>query len=322
MATANFPLPDFYSTQRHADNRWQSALFIAGGMHICIFIWALFLPDLFNHRPLLEEAVIIDLVTIAPPEQNVQPSIAQPPKEINKPAVSPPVQKQPEPEISISDPIEQAVEPPPVPVKPISIKPLKRKKKLASDTRLSEVREREKRAAKIKKDAKLKTRQEQLKRQRRKAIAAEMAVKAEREAQRAATDARRELAEVLRQQRELSQTTTKNTGRSTNSSGNKQVQSAIAQQYYASLYQHIQAFWVLPEMRSWDRSLLATIVVIISKDGQVLSAKIEQKSKDPFFDQLVKKTVQNASPMPRFPNMMKKNRIEVGLRFRPGKLEM
>jgi colicin import membrane protein len=331
LATTNFPIPEFYTKQYKADNKWQSACLIAAGLHVFALVWAMFLPSFFDHKPLFEEAVIIDLVSVAPSQLDStgstpppQPKI-EPKNEIAEPEPTPQKDKvveQIEPEVVIPEPVEQQVQENPTPAKPISVNPSKRKKKLADDTRLAEVRERERRAARIKRDAEIKRRQEQLKQERRRQVAAEMAEKARLDAQKAAEEARRQLADMYKQQRQLSAAKAATSSQRSNSGGSSQNHSIVAQQYYASLYQHIHAFWVLPELRNWDKDLMATIVLVISRDGKVVSSRIEQRSNDTFFDQLVYKTVQNASPMPSFPAMMNENRIEVGLRFRPGKLEM
>ena len=75
-------------------------------------------------------------------------------------------------------------------------------------------------------------------------------------------------------------------------------------------------------MRKWDRSLEAIVVLTIRKDGAISNMQFERKSRDPFFDQFVMKTLQNAAPMPRFPALMSQTTIEVGLRFKPGELRM
>lgn len=79
---------------------------------------------------------------------------------------------------------------------------------------------------------------------------------------------------------------------------------------------------MLPDMRKWDRNLEATVVLVINNNGQVLKTTVEKQSRDPFFNQVVVKTLHSAAPMPTFPKLMKERTIEVGLRFRPGKLEM
>jgi colicin import membrane protein len=75
-------------------------------------------------------------------------------------------------------------------------------------------------------------------------------------------------------------------------------------------------------MRKWDSGLETIVVLTIRNDGSIANMQIERKSKDSFFDQFVMKTLQSASPMPRFPALMSQPSIEVGLRFKPGELAM
>ena len=330
MATANFPIPDFYTSQYKTDNKWQSAALIAFGLHFAVLLWAMFLPDIFNHKPLLEEAVIIDLVSVAPPEPApVEPTPAPQVKSEPETKDTQQVEKQPEPvvaetkepEIVIPDPVEQQVEPPPTPVKPISVNPVKRKKKLASDTRLAEERERERRAAKIKKEAEAKKRQERVKQEQRRQIAAEMAEKARLDAQKAAEDARRELAEMYKQQRQINQTVSNNRVSSSRSSSASQL-SIVEQQFIANVRSHLTGFWVLPELRNWNLNLKTTVWFTVSKKGELLSYKIVKKSGDPLFDQLVLKTMKKSAPMPPGPNLMKQNSLDFSASFTPGKLIM
>lgn len=104
------------------------------------------------------------------------------------------------------------------------------------------------------------------------------------------------------------------------SSGRQQAQTAVEDQYMASVVQRVKSYWVLPEMRTWDSTLLAQVVITINKEGEVLRIQIEQPSRDPLFDQMVERTIRSASPMPRFPAIMQKETMEVGFNFKPGEL--
>jgi colicin import membrane protein len=104
------------------------------------------------------------------------------------------------------------------------------------------------------------------------------------------------------------------------SSGRQQAQSAVGDQYTASVVQRVRSYWILPEMRSWDTTLLAQVVITINKEGEVLRIQFEQRSRDPLFDQMVERTIRSASPMPRFPAIMQQETMEVGFNFKPGEL--
>ena len=328
---ANFTESDFYLQQQSADNKWLIAASVAVGLHAVLLVWSFLLPDIFDQKPLLDEFVTVDLVSMPEP-QNLPEITTPPPTEqpvVEQPPQPPPETAQPE-AAEVEIPLEPEVVPEPVvEAKPISVKPLKRKIKKAVDTRLAEEKEREKRALALREKERQRKRSEQLERERkrkaaaaRKAAAVARAEKAQREADLAAKDARRALAEMYRRQGALEKKNTTAAASGSGASGRRQVQSIVAQQYYAALYSHIQGYWVLPEMRKWDRNLEATVVLVINQNGQVLKTTVEKKSQDSFFNQVVVKTLHSAAPMPTFPKLMKERTIEVGLRFRPGKLEM
>jgi colicin import membrane protein len=110
--------------------------------------------------------------------------------------------------------------------------------------------------------------------------------------------------------------------RSSGSSSGRKVQSVVLKQYFSLLYDRVHSYWILPEMRKWDRNLETIVVLTIRRDGSIADMQIERRSRDQFFDQFVMKTLESAAPMPRFPTMMSQATIEVGLRFKPGELAM
>jgi len=153
-------------------------------------------------------------------------------------------------------------------------------------------------------------------------------IRAENEAKQATAEARKLEAEA-RAAREAVANTRSDATRQTQamqhavtqtSSGRQQTQSIVEQTYWGAVAQRVKSFWVLPEMRKWDSSLLAQVVITINKDGAVVSIQFDQKSRDPLFDQLVEKTIKSAAPMPRFPALMQQETTEVGFKFRPGEL--
>lgn len=70
-----------------------------------------------------------------------------------------------------------------------------------------------------------------------------------------------------------------------------------------------------------DKSLTAVVVITIQQDGEVANLVFESKSGDRAFDQFVSKTIAAANPLPPIPPAMKKQRYEVGLRFRPDSIQ-
>lgn len=278
-----------------------------------------------------------------PKPEPVPEKIAPPPE----PAKPPPAPPQPEVRPEPPQPTVAAKA-------PVSLSPLQRKQKVAQDTRLQEEREQErkeeeKRLAKELEQRKRQAderalakkleeqqrnaerrRQEQQRReqQRQKAIADARKQKALEEARRAEAAARRAEAAARRAREALAstraeasrQTAAIQSANTQAATGRQQGTSAMEQQYWAQVAQRVRSYWILPEMRRWDTSLLATVTITINSDGQVTSIDFDQRSNDPLFDQLVEKTIRQASPMPRFPAIMRQNNTKVGFKFRPGEL--
>jgi colicin import membrane protein len=288
-----------------------------------------------------------------PPSKPVAAPEPPPPSEpvtIPEPPSPPPKAQVPaEPETALPEPVEAT--------NPVSIFPQKRKVKKSQDTRLEEDKSREREVQQRQQEErelqkKIAERKQEV--QRRKQEERELQKKIEerkREAEqkdlarkeaarqkelarakieqiRAENEAR-QLAEEARAAREALETTRSDATRQTRAiqkaatqttSGRQQAQSIVEQTYWGAVAQRVRSFWVLPEMRNWDPSLLAKVVITLNKEGQVVRIEFEQRSKDPLFDQLVEKTINSAAPMPRFPALMQQDTTEVGFNFKPGEL--
>ncbi len=280
-------------------NNWALPLNLAVGFHLVIVFSVLFLPGIFKPKPKFEDIYTVNLINIA------EPVIEQSPP----PAPAPEPEIQPEPEVSkkavtIADPVQQ---PPPQPkvVKPVSLKPSKRK---------------------IKKKVKnpQKDRQKELERIKRQKLAE--AVKAE---QLAVEQARIAAEEAERQRRLMDQQlsriksqvrTTPTPRRSGGQTGSSSL-SSLEKQYFLSVRGRIMQYWSLPEFKQFDESIQAIYVIKISRDGTVIKQFFEKYSNDSTFDQFVKKAIKDASPLPPIPPAIKGNSLEFGLRFRPGDIQ-
>lgn len=108
--------------------------------------------------------------------------------------------------------------------------------------------------------------------------------------------------------------------RSSGSSSGRRVQSVGLNQYSSSLNAWITSQFMIPEMLKKNRKLKTTVALTIHRDGTIANLQIERKSGDPFFDQSVMKTLQSASPMPRFPGLLKETSLEYVLDFTPSGL--
>ena len=257
-------------------------------VHVATMSLSVTLPHLLSRKPILDEVITVNLVSL--PELTGQSQQTPPKTEAKEPE---PVIK---PEAAVKIPVEPITVPKPVKkIKPVSLKPIKRKVRKTDPKKLAQEQAKRKREL-----------------ERQKALA--QAKHEEERAKMAAEDARAALAEMIRQKGV--------TSTSRRSSGGREVASIVEQNYYAALYDRVKQFWVLPEMRQWNPALETRVVVTILRDGSIARTFLEKKSGDPYFDQYAMKTLRKAAPLPRFPKLMKQGSIEIGFRFRPGELSL
>ncbi|HHB76072.1 MAG TPA: energy transducer TonB [Desulfobulbus sp.] len=317
-----FSEQEFYQQQYRDDRKWGRALVLVIFFHVLVFAAAKYLPEMMHRKPLLEDVMTIDLVSMpepAPaPVQPPEPRIRQP-LPAPKPEAAPP---KPEKAVAVDVPPPMpAPEPVPVPeAKPISIRPLKRKIRKAKDIRLEEEKRREQLALdRIRERVRKKRAEEKAlarkraaeKRARQRALARAKAE--ERRAREVARNARAEIAEVLREQQSLhtARPATGGTG------GARSVNSALEKQYYMDLASRVQRLWVLPEIKKWAPSLETIIEFTVLADGRLANVTVAKKSGDSFFDRFARETVKKAAPMPPIPPALKKNHLDLGFRLRP-----
>ena len=304
-----FSEKEFYQQQGEHDRRWGRAINFAIVLHAAILLGALYLPDLFDRKPLLDEIMTIDLVSLPEPVETrtaPSPPVAEQ-KSVPKPE---PIQPQPKPEKAVPvEPVQPApkpVETPVVEAKPISVRPLKRKIKKAKDTRLVEEKQRQKRAENLKR----------LELKRKRAITRARTL--EKQAAEEARRARAELASVIRETQAVTSAPRRASGRS---SGTKQVNSAVEKQYYMDLASRVQRLWILPEIKKWAPSLETIVEFTVLRDGRMINVQITKSSGDTLFDRFAKETVKKAAPMPPFPAVLKKDRMDFGFRLRPAGIQ-
>jgi len=123
---------DFFQEQQEEDRCWKLPLNLAVVLHVVIFAASIFLPDLIERRPLLDDIVTVDLISmpepVAAPPAPLQP-VAKP-TELKAPVKAPEPVPEPEvAEVSVAPELEVAPEPA-APAKPSSLKPLKRRQKI------------------------------------------------------------------------------------------------------------------------------------------------------------------------------------------------
>jgi len=340
---------------------WKLPLNLAVGLHLLVLLSAIFLPKFLNQHPILPEITTIDLMSVAEPAAKNEPAAPpaaikatkQPIKQEVKAEVKAEVKEEVKEEIvppkpaeiiksevakKIPPPIEKPVPPPepavvpepiapPAPAEAISIKPLKQKLKKEvkeiPDTRIEDAKIRKNELKNITKQLqeevkKENTAQETIKKQRQLAAAREEARRAELEARMAAADAKDALRDQLRTSTSAS---TSPAASSQSNAGKANNMSVLDKQYYATIMGHIQQYWQPPDIKTWDPTLLAVVSITIASDGQIVSHSFEQESGDRLFDQFVLKTLEAANPLPAPPAALQKQRLEVGLKFKPSGIQ-
>jgi len=293
--------------------QWQKSFNFAIGLHILAMALTLLAPYLFDRKPELPEIYTVNLFTAT--EVAVEQPTPQAPaqKTPAKPAVK---QIEPaKPKISTASksvaeeklvaPIEK------VDIKPISLRPMKKKIKVGRTKEES-----------VKEKAKLSKAFDHIQ-----ARAEEK--EAKKEADRAAIEAVSKLAESIK-------TTGATSGiskKAKQGTATKATPGAIGprttgiepdfymKQYYSAIVQSIHENWVLSSnLQELDKSVTASVVIFINKEGTITKRYFEKKSSNVIFNRMVLKTINDSSPLPPFPSQLKQDTMEIELRFHSGGL--
>lgn len=294
---------------------WKLPFNIAFAVHLLVIMGAFFLPGLFNAKPKFADIYTVSLINIA------EPSLA-PPAAAPKAPAPPPVKQSEQPLASptppkaqklasVVEPTPEIAEPTPAaPQKVISLKPLKKKV-------VKEVKQQEEPPKKDEQDmAKVRKLAQAI---REEAILTERA----RLAQEAVEQERKVLeksnfSKIVPSQSEGSPSaaTESSTVTMAGSSNN-----LLESQYQAAIVSRLQQFWSLPEYLQKDNKLTAIVAITIKADGTIANVIFENKSGERIFDQFVNKAIEDANPLPPIPPALKRQRYEIGFRFKPGSIQ-
>ncbi len=292
-----------------APTDWKLPLNLAIGFHILILLSSIYLPGFFKAKPRFADIYTVSIINVAEPEATPAP----PPPPKAAPAqpvvknIAPPVKAKKVAPIADTEPSEVKA-----PVKAVSLKPLKKKviKKTVKPKIVTKPKSKPKRN-----DLAKKRRQELADAIREEELLAERA--------RLAKEAV-EMEKQLLQSAKPAPTVSSTTSRSQSSSSAKVSSSSSSQverMYYAAITNRLLQFWALPESMQKRSSLLSTAVITINKNGQIADIFFEARSGDRVFDQFVQRTIRAANPMPAIPAAMRKQRVEIGLNFKPGGIQ-
>jgi colicin import membrane protein len=304
---------------------WKTACNLAILLHILIIASAIILPKYIGKQTIIPEVYTVDLVSVTEPNlQSAPPPAANPAKPPPPPKPVVKIQKLKSVPARKTAPIAPPVAEEAVveTAKPVSLKPLKRKKKNNNAVKQHARQQQEKKQEQLKKKrlaeaAAEKQRQRTLEAERQQHLqeARRQQALAAAEAKAAAAEAVNALKHSL-QANAAASSAAANENRSSRQSGKQS--SVLESQYYASIFAHLHQYWALPDIKTWDPDITATVVIVISKSGQILSQSFEKRSGDRVFDQFVSKTIADANPLPPIPGALKKQQYKLGLRFKPG----
>ncbi|MEA3548065.1 MAG: TonB C-terminal domain-containing protein, partial [Thermodesulfobacteriota bacterium] len=275
-------------------------------------ILALLPASLFEPNLNIEEVYTVDLFDVMeakPVQQSAPPPPPVVKQEVIKqspPQTKPLISEAPAPEITSG------------PVEVISLSPRLVKKDLRAKNKAAARQEQKKLSRALEKiQSRIKADQER--------------IKADQEAQKAQDSANAAVKDALAQLRasiHTSQTRTaavskvgSASGGSAGSRGRASAMDAVLKQYYVAVSRQIHKFWILPDLQDWEKQLTAVYVVHVRRDGIVTKSYMEKKSADLYFNQFVEKTIQEALPLPPFPDGLKEKQLEIGLVFHPSGLE-
>lgn len=301
-----------------SNTKWSLPFNLAVLAHVLILASAIILPKYINKKPIPLEFLTVDLVNIAAPLPPSAPKVAPPtPPAKVKPKVN--IQKLKPVEARKTAPIEPIApvkpivvsEPPEVPVKAISIKPLKRKikKKLPANTN----NQRQRIANQRRQQEILKRQQEQLLQDARRQQALAEAENA------AANDAIQALKQML--QTETAATGVNSTNQPSRPRQGGSSSNLIEKQYQSSIGGKLMQNWDLPEIKAWNSDLSARVIISIAKNGRIISHNFEKRSGDRVFDQFVSRTIQDSNPLLPIPGAMRVSQYSIGLVFKPGQIQ-
>ncbi len=303
-----------------SNNDWKLPLNLAIGFHVMVALSAVWLPLLFDTQPKFTDIYTVNLINMAEPAAAPaapaappppQPAVKTPPKIIEKAAAPIKVPVKKAAPIAEEKPAEVA---PPAPLKAISLKPIKRKVKNKvvppDDTVRREMEKREKELERQKRQQLAESLKDEQSAAEEARIAAEEAEAARKEM----AESQRQLSQIRSSQMSSSSTGTQHTA-AAQSGGTT---NALEAQYAASVAARIQPFFQLPEIKTFDPSLVTIVAITINSNGEIANTQIETSSGDSLYDQFVLKSLEAANPLPPIPPAIRKQRIIIVPRFSPG----
>ena len=295
---------------------WKLPLNLAVGFHVLVLLSSIYLPGFFKAKPKFADIYTVSIINVAEPQVAPAPAPA-PAKQKATPAkpvvkkIAPPVKAKKVAPIAEPEPAEVNA-----PVKKVSLKPLK-KKVVKKQIVKPKVVITPKRTPPKRNDLAKKRRQQLADAIREEELLAERARLASE-----AVEMEKQLLQTSRPSPAIPTTSSSSTkGAQGSAKVSSSSSSKISRMYYAAITNRLLQYWALPESMQKQSNLLSTAVITINKNGQIADIFFEQRSGDRVFDQFVTQTIRAANPMPAIPAAMKKQRVEIGLNFKPGGIQ-
>jgi colicin import membrane protein len=87
--------------------------------------------------------------------------------------------------------------------------------------------------------------------------------------------------------------------------------------YYTEVWNAIRREWVLDTARLKGQRLEAVVILVVRRDGKILSYRFEKKSGNALLDESAERAVRKVDTLPPFPKIFNPSQEEIGIRFRP-----
>lgn len=85
--------------------------------------------------------------------------------------------------------------------------------------------------------------------------------------------------------------------------------------YYSLIWSRIRGKWTLPQGILPRENIEAIVQTKILRNGAVTDLSFEKRSGNRYFDESAMKAIKKASPFPPFPDSIRDNNIDIGIRF-------
>jgi TonB family protein len=86
--------------------------------------------------------------------------------------------------------------------------------------------------------------------------------------------------------------------------------------YSTEVWNAVRRQWALPEFLK-SQKLEASLLVVVRRDGKVMSIQFEKKSGQSLYDESTERAVRKADPLPPFPQIYSPSKVEFHFTFRP-----